>query len=45
MPLTKEEQQKCNDLVQILMETFTVEEIAEVEVQLHEYLGVLKKKR
>lgn len=45
MKLTEESQRKVNDLVEIVMHSFTIEEIAELELQLHEFLGVLKKKR
>ena len=45
MKLNDKEQRDCNDMVQVLMEILSVEQLAEVALQLQEYLGVLKKQR
>ena len=43
MKLNEENQKKMNQVVQTLLENFTMEELSEIELQLENYLGLFKK--
>ena len=41
MKLEDEQQRKVNDLIEIIMHSFTINEIQELQAQLSAFLGVL----